>query len=180
MTTTEGIGKINRFWREAGAGKWFGGGVAFDAECERFRDAHFAAACGECEPWLDDAEGALAVLILLDQIPRNLFRGSAHSWAADGLARQYAQRVIAAGLDAGIEPALRLFFYLPYEHSEALADQARSLQLFAALGNAGYLDYAQRHYDVIERFGRFPHRNAALGRANSPDEQAWLEAGGGF
>lgn len=172
---------VLRFWREAGMGKWFGGGPAFDAECrDRFLDAHHAAARREYEHWMDAAEGALALVLLLDQIPRNVFRASAHGYATDPLALHYATRAIAAGLDAAADPALRFFFYLPFEHSEQLQDQERAVELFTALGNANLLGYATAHRDVIARFGRFPHRNAALGRSNTPDEQAWLDAGGGF
>lgn len=169
------------FWRDAGASKWFNGGADFDAECrERFLEAHFSAARREFAHWTGDAEGALALLLLLDQIPRNVFRGSAHAFATDGLAREFARNTVDAGFDARIEVPLRIFFYLPFEHSEDMADQDRSLQLFTAMGDAGYVDYARRHREVIARFGRFPHRNAALGRVSTPEEQAWLEAGGGF
>lgn len=169
------------FWRDAGMEKWFRGGEAFDAECrERFLDAHHAAARRDFGHWMDDAEGALALLILLDQIPRNVFRGSGHAFASDGLARQYASRAIEAGFDVASESGLRMFFYLPFEHSEDMADQDRAVELFSALGNDNLLAYANAHRDVIARFGRFPHRNAALGRSNTPDEQAWLDAGGGF
>ena len=172
---------IVAFWREAGPGKWFRGGVAFDDECRaRFRDAHLAASRRERDHWMADAEGALALLLLLDQIPRNIFRGSAHGYATDPLARRHAAAAIAAGQDRAFEPALRAFFYLPYEHSEDILDQRRALALFAALGDDNYLAYAQAHHDAIARFGRFPHRNRALGRDSTPDEQAWLDAGGGF
>jgi len=173
--------EVVAFWREAGMGKWFRGGDAFDAECRtRWQEAHFAAARRELERWLDDAEGALALLILLDQIPRNIFRGSGHAFATDPLALHVATRAIDAGFDAQVDPLLRMFFYLPFEHSEAMADQDRALELFTALGDANLLGYAQVHRDVIARFGRFPHRNAALGRVNTPEEQTWLAAGGGF
>ena len=169
------------FWRDAGMGKWFRGGEAFDAECRtRWLDAHFAAARRECDDWLDDAEGALALVLLLDQIPRNVFRNSGHAFATDALALHCANRAIDAGHDAKIDGGLRFFFYLPFEHSEAIADQDRAIELFTALGNADLLGYANAHREVIVRFGRFPHRNRALGRANTPEEQAWLEAGGGF
>ena len=177
MSAREVVG----FWREAGAGNWFRGGTQFDAECRmRFLEAHFTAARRECEDWLDEAEGALALVLLLDQIPRNVFRGSAHAFASDGLAREYASRAIDAGFDARIDVPMRLFFYMPFEHAEDLADQERAVALFTDMGDAGYLDYAQRHRDVIARFGRFPHRNAALGRVNTLEEHAWLDAGGGF
>ncbi len=169
------------FWREAGMGKWFRGGAAFDAECrQRWQDAHFAASRRECDHWLADADGALALVLLLDQIPRNIFRGSGHAFATDPLALHVANRAIEAGFDAQAEPVLRFFFYLPFEHSEAMADQQRAVELFTALGDADLLGYAVAHRDVIARFGRVPHRNAALGRTNTPREQAWLDAGGGF
>ena len=170
------------FWREAGMGKWFRGGSAeFDAECRaRFHDLHHTAARRELGHWMDDAEGALALVLLLDQIPRNIFRGSGHAFATDPLALHYATRALDAGFDAQIEPALRFFFYLPFEHSEALADQERSVALFEALGDAEFLGYARRHLDPIARFGRFPHRNPMLGRNTTAEEQAYLDAGGGF
>lgn len=169
------------FWRDAGMAKWFRGGDAFDAECRtRWLDAHFAAGRREFESWMDDADGALALVLLLDQIPRSVFRNSGHAFATDPLALHYANRAIDAGHDAKIDPSLRFFFYLPFEHSEAIADQDRAVALFAALGNADLLGYANAHRDVIVRFGRFPHRNAALGRENTAEEQAWLDAGGGF
>ena len=169
------------FWRAAGYTKWFNGGAAFDAQCrERFTDAHFAAARREYDSWMDSADGALALLILLDQIPRNIFRGSGHAFATDPLALHYAGCALDAGLDREVDAELRAFMYMPFEHSEALADQQRAVALFEALGDAQYLQYARAHLEVIERFGRFPHRNRALGRENSADEQAWLDAGGGF
>ena len=169
------------FWRDAGMGKWFRGGVAFDAECRaRWLDAHFAAARRGFDDWVEDAEGALALVLLLDQIPRNVFRNSGHAFATDPLALHVANRAIDAGHDAQIDPSLRFFFYMPFEHSEAITDQDRAVALFTALGNADLLGYANAHRDVIARFGRFPHRNAPLGRDNTSDEQAWLDAGGGF
>ena len=169
------------FWREAGATKWFNGGAGFDAECRaRFLEPHHAAARREFAHWMRDAEGALALALLLDQIPRNVFRGSAHAFATDGLAREYARSAIDAGFDRRIDAPMRLFLYMPFEHSEDMADQDRAVRLIEAMGEAGYADYARRHRDAIARFGRFPHRNAALGRASTPEEEAWLEAGGGF
>lgn len=174
-------GAVLAFWREAGYANWFKGGPGFDAQCrERFLDLHFAAARRELDAWMDDAEGALALLILLDQIPRNVFRGSGHAYATDALALSFATVAVEAGLDAQVEPGLRAFVYLPFEHSEALADQQRSVRLFEALGHEGYAQYARAHLEVIERFGRFPHRNRALGRTDTAEERAWLDAGGGF
>ena len=176
-TASEVVG----FWRDAGYRQWFGGGAAFDRECEsRFLAVHFAAARRELEAWMADAEGALALLILLDQIPRNVFRGSAHAWAADPLARHYATRAIEAGFDQQVDAGLRLFFYMPFEHSEALGDQERSVALHRTLPGKDADAWAVKHYDVIAKFGRFPHRNAALGRVTTPQEQAYLDAGGGF
>lgn len=173
--------EVVAFWRDAGMEKWFGGGEAFDEECRALlHDEHLAASRREFEHWLADAEGALALQILLDQIPRNIFRGSAHSYATDALALHYATRSLDAGHDANIDPALRMFLYLPFEHSEAMAEQHRSVALFEALDNQHVLDYAVAHRDVIARFGRFPHRNAELGRVNTAEEEAWLDAGGGF
>ena len=172
--------EIVAFWQQAGQPKWFNGGDAFDLEVRGFLEgAHFAAARRELEPWLDDADGALALLVLLDQVPRNIFRGSAHSYATDPLALHYAERMLESGLDREVDPELRVFCYMPFEHSEALGDQERAVALMADLGEM-YLDYAVRHLEVIERFGRFPHRNRTLGRASNADEQAWLDAGGGF
>lgn len=178
MTTAA---EVVSFWREAGMQKWFNGGAQFDHECEsRFLAAHLAAARREFESWMDDAQGALALLILLDQIPRNIFRGSGHAFATDGLALHYAARAVETGLDVQVDPGLRTFMYLPFEHSEDIADQRRAVELYRAMGDEMYLGYAIQHLEVIEQFGRFPHRNRALGRVNTPREQAWLDAGGGF
>ncbi|MBS0226122.1 MAG: DUF924 family protein [Proteobacteria bacterium] len=169
------------FWRNAGFGKWFGGGAEFDEACRSaLGDAHMAAARHELDGWMRQPDSALALILLLDQIPRNIFRGSGHAFATDGLARLHASAAVDGGFDAQVDPSLRFFFYLPFEHSEAMIDQQRSVELVGALGNKDLLHYAIAHRDVIARFGRFPHRNAALGRINTPEEQAWLDAGGGF
>lgn len=172
-------GAVVNFWRDAGEQRWFERSVGFDLECEEhFRDAHFGAARRELEHWMEGAEGALALLLLLDQMPRNIFRDSAHSYATDPLARHYATRGIDAGFDRQVDPALRIFFYMPFEHSEDMADQQRSLALHRALPGPRADRWAVLHHDVIRRFGRFPHRNAALGRSNTPGEQAFLDGGG--
>lgn len=169
------------FWRDAGHARWFNGGADFDGQCRlHLADAHHAAARRELDAWLDTAEGALALLILLDQIPRNIFRGSAHAFATDPLALMHARHAVDAGFDRQVEPGLRAFVYLPFEHAESLVDQDRSVALFEALGDVNTLRYAIAHRDVIARFGRFPHRNHALGRITTPDEQLYLDAGGGF
>lgn len=166
------------FWRAAGPTAWFTKDADFDRRFgERFLDAHWAAARRELDAWADSAESALALLILLDQLPRNCFRGSAHMFATDPLACHFADALIERGFDQAIEPELRAFCYLPYEHSETLADQERSLTLFEPLGGQSY-EYARIHYDIIVRFGRFPHRNAMLGRDTTAEEQAFLDAGG--
>lgn len=177
MTAT--IRDIAEFWRAAGPSRWFAKDDAFDAEFrERFLEAHHQAARRELDHWADNAYGALALMILLDQFPRNCFRGSAHAYATDALARHFAERAIAAGFDTQIDAALRVFFYMPFEHSEAIADQLRADAHCRELGDANYLKYAELHRDLIVRFGRFPHRNAALGRENTVEEQAFLDAGG--
>lgn len=172
------------FWREAGYARWFERDDRFDAHCRAgFLEAHLRAARREHEDWMDQGEvGALALLILLDQIPRNVFRGSAHAYATDPLARMYARQAVERGDDRRTEAALRAFFYLPFEHSEAMDDQRRSVELHRGLpATAGVPDPAQwavQHLQIIERFGRFPHRNRSLGRESTPDEQAYLDNGG--
>lgn len=181
MTNLSTSTDILDFWQSAGPSKWFAKDAAFDAALrERFLDLHFAAARHEHEALINDADGALALILLLDQVPRNVFRDSGQAFASDTLARAYAERAIAAGFDLRVDPALRIFFYLPFEHSESMADQDRAVALIAALDDANYLQYAEAHRDAIRRFGRFPHRNAALGRASTPEEKAWIDAGGGF
>lgn len=173
-------GEVVAFWRAAGPAKWFARDDAFDAQLRaRFEAAHFAAGRREFEDWMTSAEGALALLILLDQVPRNIFRNSGHAYACDSLALHYASRLVDAGFDIEVDPALRVFCYLPFEHSEDLADQERCVELSRAL-DAETLRYAVAHRDVIAEFGRFPHRNRALGRVSTAAEVAWLEAGGGF
>ncbi|HZK99761.1 MAG TPA: DUF924 family protein [Caulobacteraceae bacterium] len=174
---------ITEFWRQAGPKKWFAVDPAFDAAIRaRFETEHHAAARGERAAWMANGEGSLALILLLDQFPRNLWRGSAHAFATDPLARRVADSVIAAGADQAIEPAMRPFVYLPFEHSEGIGDQDRSVGLCEALerdiGDASTLKWARSHRQIILRFGRFPHRNACLGRTSTPEEQAFLDGGG--
>jgi uncharacterized protein (DUF924 family) len=170
---------ILHFWRDAGPKKWFAHSPAFDEAIRlKFEPLHHAAARGEYDAWAEDAEGALALLILLDQFPRNLYRGSAHSYATDGKARALARAAVAHGFHQQVEPALRQFFVLPFEHSEALADQDEALRLATELADPDIGKWAKLHRDIIGRFGRFPHRNAALGRETRPEEQAFLDEGG--
>jgi len=167
------------FWREAGAKRWFSKDDAFDAEISRrFLSTYEAAARGELAAWEETAEGALALSIVLDQFPRNMFRNDARAYAADALAHAVAERALARGFDQGFPAAERTFFYLPFEHSEALGDQERSVALFKAAGDADLLKWADLHAEIIRRFGRFPHRNALLGRTSTAEEQAFLADGG--
>jgi uncharacterized protein (DUF924 family) len=169
---------ILSFWSAAGPSAWFKKDAAFDARCRAFEAAHHTAARGEYAAWDQSAEGALALILLLDQIPRNIYRGSAHAFATDPLAQAIADRAVNAGYDRATPMPLRIFFYLPFEHAENLALQARCVALVEATGNADYAKYARLHRDVIARFGRFPHRNSALARAATPEELVFLEAGG--
>ncbi len=171
------------YWRNAGPARWFSAKPAFDEALRlRFEPTHHAAARGNYDAWANEAEGALGLILLLDQIPRNLYRGSAHAFATDPKARALARAAIARGFDQATEPLLRPFFYLPFEHSEDLADQDESVALCQRLadetGDAETLKWAKIHRDIIARFGRFPHRNAALGRETTPQEQAFLDDGG--
>jgi uncharacterized protein (DUF924 family) len=169
---------IVAFWREAGPDRWFKKDAAFDDEIRRrFMASYEAAAAGRLTDWEQNAEGALALLLLLDQFSRNMFRGDARSYVADPLARAVTSRAILNGYD-GAFPDLRAFFYVPFEHSENLADQERGLALYKAVGDEDGLKWAKRHADIIRRFGRFPHRNAVLGRVTTPEEQAFLDGGG--
>lgn len=170
-------------WMRHGPDAWFSGDAALDAEiADRYADLHLAASCCELSDWETDPQGALALLLLLDQFPRNLFRGSGHSYATDGLARAVARRALAKGFDAKVEPVLRPFFYLPFEHSEDIEDQRLSVSLFEKhrdeTGDGEVLKWAIVHLEIIERFGRFPHRNATLGRDTTAEEQAYLDADG--
>ena len=169
---------VTKFWRDAGEDAWFEKSDAFDADFRnRFLELHYAAARRECDDWNAHAEGSLALMILLDQFPRNCFRGTGHMYATDPLARYFADRAIAAGQDLELDEQLRVFLYLPFEHSESLADQQRSVELTAARA-PDYLKYAEEHLEIVQRFGRFPHRNLMLGRATTAEEQAFLDGGG--
>lgn len=176
------------FWfgpdRSSPRKEWFQKSDAFDAACLPFAEARSAALRGELDDWAATPQDALALLILLDQLSRNLHRGSPDAFAGDAKARSIARAAIANGFDAALTPIERMFIYLPFEHSEDLADQDESVRLFETLRPAlsdNTIDYAHRHSDVIRRFGRFPHRNAALGRISTPDEEQYLsEPGAGF
>lgn len=167
------------FWRAAGYPRWFAKSDAFDALVRmRLARGHAAAAAGALDSWDETPAGALALLILLDQAPRNLFRGLARAFASDARAVAVAQAAVARRFDRRVPRALRMFFYLPFEHAEDAALQARCVALFAAHGDPELLRYAKIHADVIARFGRFPHRNAVLGRRPTKQERAFLDSGG--
>ena len=172
-------GAVLAFWREAGPKKWYAKEAAFDDDVRaRFLATYEAAAAGRLSDWEENPDGALALIITLDQFPRNMFRGDARTYAADPLARAVADRAIARGFDKKFAVPERTFFYLPFEHSENLADQERGVDLNRATGDADALKWADLHADIIRRFGRFPHRNRLLGRMTTPEEQAFLDEGG--
>lgn len=162
---------------------WFGKDAATDALLrERFPPLLEEARAGGLGDWLDDPEGALALIVLLDQFSRNIHRDTPLAFAADPLALAYAREALDRGHDRQLAPVRRIFLYLPFEHSENLADQRQSVKLFAQLDGApeagDVFDYALRHYVVIQRFGRFPHRNDILGRESTAEEEAFLKEPG--
>lgn len=166
------------FWLDAGPAQWFSKSAQFDADfCARFEVAHMAAAARQLDAWLDEPAGAIALMILLDQFPRNAYRDTGHMFATDALALHFAERAIAAGHDLKVDASLRQFFYMPFEHAENLAAQNRAIALMEPLG-ADAVRWAVLHRDIIKRFGRFPHRNAALGRQTTQAEREFLESGG--
>ncbi len=143
----------------------------------RFGEVFERLETGVPDAWLETPRGVLAAVLVLDQFPRNMFRGTARAFATDSAARRLAEHAVERGLDQALSVDERLFLYLPFEHSEDGADQERAVALISALGNAQYTDFARQHKQVIDRFGRFPQRNAALGRVSTPEEDAFLEAG---
>lgn len=178
------IERVLSFWFGAGwdsaesapRPEWFTPNSAFDgAIAWDFGGDVERAMAGDLAGLTNSPRGCLALVILLDQFPRNLFRGTAKAFAADTRARTVARHALERGFDVALPPVMRLFLYLPFEHSEDLIDQQRSVALFETLDDAGWLDYAVRHRDIITRFGRFPHRNVALGRTTTAEEAAFLE-----
>lgn len=177
--TDEVRGVLSFWFEELEPRQWFEKDDALDRRIrERFLVLYERLAVQGAGGWAHTAHGALAAVIVLDQFPRNMFRGDARSFASDALALTVAEQAIGAGLDAALDATHRKFLYMPFEHSEDAAMQARSVALFAALGDADSLDYALRHKQVIDRFGRFPHRNALLGRSTTAEEAAFLEKPG--
>lgn len=175
MTTA---GEVLRFWFDEHAGDWFVKNPAFDkAIRERFLALHEEAAAGRLARWAEEPRGALALVIALDQFPRNLFRGEARAFATDPMAREIARRILERGWDKAMAQPERLFIYLPFEHSESLADQDLCVSLMKDFDERQRW-YAERHREIIRRFGRFPHRNAALGRTSTPAEIEFLKEPG--
>lgn len=155
--------------------EWFQKNELLDLEIvKRFKSLHETAASGALDSWLAKPAACLALVILLDQFPRNMFRGSPRAFSTDANARRVARHALECGYDKILSPYARMFFYLPFEHSEKLSDQELCLQLMAGLGNDDLVKYAQLHHDIIKRFGRFPHRNDVLGRETSEEEREFL------
>jgi len=178
MTTTTPA-DIIAFWTDAGWERWYTKDDAFDAEIRaRFLAAYEAARDGELASWEHSDDGTLALILLLDQFPRNLFRDDTRAFATDAAACALAKRAIARGVGNRVDPDMRQFVYMPLMHSEDLADQEHCCALFHATDNADNMKFADIHADIIRKFGRFPHRNAVLGRETTPEEQAFLDAGG--
>ena len=161
---------------------WFEKSLLFDAKVRQDLAGCFSAAtAGRLRDWPYSAEGCLALILLLDQVPRNLHRDSPDAYAQDEQARAVARRGLHRGHDLRLSAEQRLFFYLPFEHSEDLVDQYLGLALMGSLPDESYVGWAQAHLDLIERFGRFPHRNAVLGRRSTPEEEVYLsQEGAGF
>lgn len=176
--------EIIRFWfEEVSPQQWFQSSPKLDLEIkERFQITHEMAADGLCNSWASDPEGALALIILLDQFPRHMFRGTPQAFATDEDALLIAKQAVHKGFDQVLEPVKRGFLYLPFQHSENLSDQKKSVELYGAMKDANPAGdmYARRHYVPIEKFGRFPHRNEILGRESTQEEIEFLKENGGF
>ncbi|MEJ2360035.1 MAG: DUF924 domain-containing protein [Gammaproteobacteria bacterium] len=170
------------FWFSERVAKfWFNSTPAFDDELRaHFADTYAAACRGELDDWQTSAEGALALVILFDQIPLNIYRGQSRSFASEERARRVASQAISRGLDQHLPGAQKAFMYLPYMHSENLEDQETSVKLFTRAGLEKNLRFAHHHREIVRRFGRFPHRNAILGRESTAEEVAWLESKDAF
>lgn len=168
--------EIIAFWEAAGPPKWFAKDEDFDAEIrERFGPAYQAASDGRLDEWEVTPQGSLALLILLDQFPRNMFRGTKDVYRTDRKALLLAERAIERRHHEAFDPPMRRFFFLPVQHAEDLAAQDRAVALSEEAGDADGVKWARHHRDIIARFGRFPHRNALLGRESTPEEAAFLE-----
>jgi uncharacterized protein (DUF924 family) len=172
----EGIRKVLDFWfREDAKAYWFEPDLGFDQSVRReFAKLFARAAAGELQAWEDSPEGCLALCILLDQMPRNMFRGHARAFATDDRALAIAEHALAQGYDRDLTPEQKQFLYMPFMHSENLPNQLRALALFESQGMTRNRRYAEQHLALIRRFGRFPHRNAILGRPDTEAEQRHL------
>lgn len=170
---------VLKFWFEDhGPDDWFAGKPEFDAKiAAQFTATHERLAAGEGYTWRKSAEGRLAEIVVLDQFSRQLYRGSPKAFASDGMALVLAQEMVAQGLDQSLTPQQRVFVYLPYEHAESMAMQAHSMRLFQGLGIEQATQFAKWHVEVIQRFGRFPKRNKALGRESTPEELVYIGSG---
>lgn len=177
--------ELLRFWfEELQPQQWFYQNAEVDEEIRsRFKTTYEMAANHLCDAWANDAHGALALIIVLDQFPRHMFRGTPMAFTSDKGALLIAKQSVRKGFDQVLDPVKRGFLYIPFQHSEELAEQKRSVELYGSMKDVnptGY-DYAVRHYEVIARFGRFPHRNKILGRVSSPEEEDYLaQPGAGF
>lgn len=178
------VNQVLDFWfADANKASWFKKNPAFDEACRRFETLHERAAAGQLASWQNTPEGALALVLCLDQFPRNLYRGTPRAFASDANARAVADWAIDRAFDFHFTSGdRRMFFYLPFEHSENLDDQHRAVELIRTrCPDAELLRFAVAHFDVIARFGRFPHRNAILGRRSTPEEEEYLkQPGAGF
>ena len=171
---------VLEFWfSDVARPHWFVRSEGFDARVRQvLGNLHAQAARGELDDWARDPRGALALVLLLDQAPRNLHRGSADAFACDARALVHARAAVDAGFDRHLDEDSRVFLYLPFEHSESLTDQDRCVALMSTLANPMWRDYAERHHQVIARFGRFPHRNTVVGRESTPEELEFLKQPG--
>ena len=175
------VREVLRFWfEELSERQWFRGGAEVDARVRARFAGLYERLASEPAPDAPTPDRALATVVALDQFSRNLFRDDARAFAADPLARRIARAAIDRRLDEGMDTNQRLFLYLPFEHSEAIEDQRLALELMQRLGDPRLLAFARDHHDVIARFGRFPHRNAVLGRESTPEELEYLKHAGGW
>jgi uncharacterized protein (DUF924 family) len=176
ITNEVQLGEVLEFWfGELTMKEWFGGGAELDGRIrERFAEVHRAVAAGEYWKYRTSPESFLAEVIVLDQFSRNMFRGEARAYAYDGQALAIAQQAIMAGYDQELPPEQRAFLYLPFMHSESALMHVEAMRLFEALGSEEHLKYEKIHKDIIDRFGRYPHRNDVLGRESTEAEKEYL------